>query len=81
MQQFFYIFVINIKVVKENLGNTPVPSASEEEHDVEEIKRNSTKTSNTGKVAAALHQKRKTVRSQQQASSQLVSSVDQTASV
>ena len=54
-----------LKLFKKKLRNTLVPSESEEEHDGEEIKSTSTKTSNTGKVVAAPHQKRKVVRSQQ----------------
>ena len=68
-------------MLKEKIKKHRVSSEPEEEHDGEEIKSTTTKTSNTGKVVAAPHQKRKPVRSQQQALSQLSSSVDQIVSV
>ena len=51
-------------IPKKKLRSTSVPSESEEEHGGEEIKSTNTKTSNTGKIAAAPHQERKAVRSQ-----------------
>ena len=68
-------------MLKEKIKKHQVSSEPEEEHDGEEIKSTSTKTSNTGKVVAGPYQKRKPVRSQQQALSQLSSSVDQIVSV
>ena len=63
------IFVIKSKLLKKQLRSTLVPSESEEEHDGEEIKSTTPKTSNTEEVAGP-HQKRKTVRYQRQPLSQ-----------
>ena len=69
------------KLLKKKLRSTSIPSESEEQHDREEIKSTSTKTSNIGKDVIAPYQKRKAFRSLQQAFIDLASFVEQIASV